>query len=54
MKILGMKAGDFLQLKTMKNIPPALKISLIAVCVLTDAVTVDTTVEATAKRMVWI
>ena len=36
----------------MKNVPSSLKLALIAVCTLTDAVAVDTAAEATAKKMV--
>ena len=36
----------------MKNVPAPLKLSLISACVLTEAIVVDSTSEATAKKMV--
>ena len=51
-KVAAIKAAEFIALKTMKNVPSSLKLALIAVCTLTDAVAVDTAAEATAKKMV--
>lgn len=53
-KVAAIKAAEFIALKTMKNVPSSLKLALIAVCTLTDAVAVDTAAEATAKKMVQI
>ena len=51
-RVAAIKAAEFIALKAMKNVPASLKISLISVCVLTEAVVVDSTAEATAKKMV--
>ena len=51
-KVAAIKAADFVALKTMKNVPASLKLSLISACVLTEAIVVDNTSEATAKKMV--
>ena len=52
-KVYTIKAADFVALKTMKNVPAPLKLSLISACVLTEAIVVDSTSEATAKKMVY-
>ena len=51
-KVSTIKAADFVALKTMKNVPAPLKLSLISACVLTEAIVIDSTSEATAKKMV--
>ena len=51
-KVSAIKGADFVALKTMKNVPAPLKLSLISACVLTEAIMIDNTSEATAKKMV--
>ena len=51
-RVSAIKAAEFINLKAMKNVPPALKLALISVCVLNEAVVVDNTSEATAKKVV--
>ena len=53
-KVSAIKGADFVALKTMKNVPAPLKLSLISACVLTEAIMIDNTSEATAKKMVII
>ena len=53
-KLNVIKASDFIALKTMKNASTALKLTLIAACVITDQIVVDPYSEASAKKVVRI
>ena len=51
-KLGTIKSSDFIALKTMKNASTALKMTLIAACVITDQIIIDPHSEASAKKVV--
>ena len=51
-KMSGVKASDFVALKTMKNASSALKLTLIAASIISTQLTLDSTSDISTKKIV--